>query len=196
MSRKDVIKALKVSEREAPYVWDGQDEDERPATTEELAHGMALARKRGRPAGSGVKEQVAIRDVELAYRNELDMQQEQEITRLKRERDEFASQGGEQILERLSKLGVVFVVYHPGAGHLTIPLQDVARYQDNPMAYAAAKCFVSEAQYRQWLNHYQSPTCEAQLPSGERCGIPIDRIDTHSLQIRGANALSLAGPAH
>ena len=88
------------------------------------------------------KEQVAIRDVELAYRNELDMQQEQEITRLKRERDEFASQGGEQILERLSKLGVVFVVYHPGAGHLTIPLQDVARYQDNPMAYAAAKCFV------------------------------------------------------
>lgn len=131
------------------------------------------------------KEQVAIRDVELAYRNELDMQQEQEITRLKRERDEFASQGGEQILERLSKLGVVFVVYHPGAGHLTIPLQDVARYQDNPMAYAAAKCFVSEAQYRQWLNHYQSPTCEAQLPSGERCAMPIDRVDTASRFVIG-----------
>ena len=131
------------------------------------------------------KEQVAIRDVELAYRNELDMQQEQEITRLKRERDEFASQGGEQILERLSKLGVVFVVYHPGAGHLTIPLQDVARYQDNPMAYAAAKCFVSEAQYRQWLSHYQSPTCEAQLPSGERCAMPIDRVDTASRFVMG-----------
>ena len=71
MSRKDVIKALKVSEREAPYVWDGQDEDERPATTEELAHGLALARKRGRPAGSGVKEQVAIRldkDILEAFR--------------------------------------------------------------------------------------------------------------------------------
>lgn len=131
------------------------------------------------------KEQVAIRDVELAYRNELDMQQEQEIARLKRERDEFASQGGEQILERLSKLGVVFVVYHPGAGHLTIPLQDVARYQDNPMAYAAAKCFVSEAQYRQWLSHYQVPTCEALLPSGERCAIPIDRVDTASRFVVG-----------
>ena len=131
------------------------------------------------------KEQIAIRDVELAYRNELDMQQEQEIARLKHERDEFASQGGEQILERLSKLGVVFVVYHPGAGHLTIPLQDVARYQDNPMAYAAAKCFVSEAQYRQWLSHYQAPSCEAQLPSGERCGIPIDRVDTASRFIIG-----------
>ena len=71
MSRKDVIQALKVSEREAPHVWDGQDEDERPATTEELAHGLALARKRGRPAGSGVKEQVAIRldkDILEAFR--------------------------------------------------------------------------------------------------------------------------------
>ena len=54
MSRQDVIKALKVSEREAPYVWDGQNEDERTATPEELAHGLALARKRGRVADSGV----------------------------------------------------------------------------------------------------------------------------------------------
>jgi len=71
MSRQDVITALKSKEREAPYVWDGQDEDERPATSDELAHGMALARKRGRPAGSGVKEQVAIRldkDVLEAFR--------------------------------------------------------------------------------------------------------------------------------
>ena len=71
MSRKDVIKALKVKEREAPYVWDGHDDDERPATPEELAHGLTLARKRGRPAGSGVKEQVAIRldkDILEAFR--------------------------------------------------------------------------------------------------------------------------------
>jgi uncharacterized protein (DUF4415 family) len=73
MSRKDVIKALKAKEREVPYVWDGLNEDERPATAEELAHGLALARKRGRPAGSGVKEQVAIRldkDILEAFRAE------------------------------------------------------------------------------------------------------------------------------
>ncbi|PTU79868.1 chromosome partitioning protein ParA [Pseudomonas indoloxydans] len=126
------------------------------------------------------KEQIAIRDVELAYRNELDAQLQAEIERLKRERDAFASQGGDQVLDRLAKLGVVFVVYHPGAGHLTIPLQDVARYQDNPMAYAAGKCFVSEEQYRHWLAHYQQPSCDASLPSGERCAIPIDRVDTPS----------------
>ena len=136
-------------------------------------------------AVSEFKEQVAIRDVELAYRAEQESQLQQELERLKRERDEFASQGGEQILERLSKLGVVFVVYHPGAGHLTIPLQDIARYQDNPMSYAAAKCFVSEAQYRQWLSHYQQPTCEATLPSGDRCAMPIDRVETPSRFVIG-----------
>jgi hypothetical protein len=126
------------------------------------------------------KEQVAIRDVELAYRGEQDTQALQEINRLKRAYADLASQGGDQILERLAKLGVVFVVYHPGAGHLTIPLLDIAPYQDNPLAYAAAKCFVSEEQYRHWLLHYQQPSCEALLPSGERCAIPIDRIDTPS----------------
>ncbi|MFZ3183559.1 MAG: chromosome partitioning protein ParA [Pseudomonas sp.] len=131
------------------------------------------------------KEQIAIRDVELAYRNELDTQLEQEVVRLKRERDEFAGQGSEQVLERLSKLGVVFVVYHPGAGHLTIPLADIARYQDNPMAYVAAKCFVSEAQYREWHAHYQSPTCAGLLPSGERCGMPLDRVDAPSRFVLG-----------
>ncbi|MBS7690080.1 chromosome partitioning protein ParA [Pseudomonas lalucatii] len=126
------------------------------------------------------KEQVATRDVELAYRREQDVQVQQELELLRRERDELAGEGGEQVLERLAKLGVVFVVYHPGAGHLTIPLQDIARYQDNPMAYAAAKCFVSETQYRQWLAHFQQPSCEAKLPSGERCAIPIDRVDSPS----------------
>lgn len=124
------------------------------------------------------KEQIAIRDVELAYRAEQDARQQAELEKLRSERESYASQSGEQILERLARLGMVFVVYHPGAGHLTIPLQDIARYQDNPMAYAAAKCFVSEEQYRAWLAHYQEPVCEASLANGERCSIPIDRIDS------------------
>jgi hypothetical protein len=131
------------------------------------------------------KEQIAIRDVELAYRNEQDKQLEQEVDRLKRERDEFAGQGSDQVLERLSKLGVVFVVYHPGAGHLTIPLTDIARYQDNPMAYVAAKCFVSEAQYREWYEHYQAPTCAGVLLNGERCGLQLERVDSPSRFVPG-----------
>jgi hypothetical protein len=131
------------------------------------------------------REQVSVRDVELAYCSELEAQLQAQIARLQGERDSLASQSGDQVLERLARLGVVFVVYHPGAGHLTIALQDVARYQDNPMAYAAAKCFVSEDQYRRWLDHYQQPTCDAALANGERCAIPIDRVDTPSRFVVG-----------
>ncbi|MCP8466615.1 chromosome partitioning protein ParA [Pseudomonas sp. ZM23] len=153
------------------------------------------------------KEQISIRDVELSYRNELDQQLQhenqqfrQEAERLReevaqlRQQAEHARQAAESLrqelatvssraadgsmLERLSALGVIFVVYHPGAGHLTLALQDVARYQENPMAFAASKCFVSEDQYRQWLAHYQQPSCEGRLSNGERCAMPIDRVET------------------
>jgi len=89
------------------------------------------------------------------------------------------------ILERLAGQGVIFVVYHPGAGHLTLALSDVTRYQENPMAFAAAKCFVSEEQYRQWLAHYQQPTCEGRLSNGDRCALPIDRVETPGRFIEG-----------
>lgn len=55
------------------FVWDGVSEDERPLSREEMRAGIAeaAARKRGRPLGSGTKEQVAIRfdrDVLAAFR--------------------------------------------------------------------------------------------------------------------------------
>lgn len=131
------------------------------------------------------REQLAIRDVELAYRDQLDAQLQAEVNRLRQECEMLEGQSGQRMLERLAQLGVVFVVYHPGAGHLTIPLADIPRYQDNPQAYAAAKCFVSENQYRQWLIHYQQPTCEASLANGERCGMPIDRIEAPSRFVAG-----------
>ena len=44
------------------YVWDGVNEDDRPLTPDELKAGLAVAlRRRGRPVGSGTKEQIAIR---------------------------------------------------------------------------------------------------------------------------------------
>ncbi|HSX69673.1 MAG TPA: chromosome partitioning protein ParA, partial [Pseudomonas sp.] len=32
---------------------------------------------------------------------------------------------------------------------------------------------------------YQQPTCEACLPSGERCAMPIDRVETPSRFVVG-----------
>lgn len=67
-----LLSATKAAPAGGDFVWDGQDEDERPLGKHEMLSGIAVARKRrGRPAGSGTKEQVAIRldhDVLTAFR--------------------------------------------------------------------------------------------------------------------------------
>ena len=72
MTRKQVLDAVRALPKEAAYVWDGVSEDDRPLSGEELQTGLAAAlKKRGRPVGSGSKEQVAIRfdrDVLSAFR--------------------------------------------------------------------------------------------------------------------------------
>ncbi|MDF3936251.1 chromosome partitioning protein ParA [Pseudomonas citronellolis] len=146
----------------------------------------AEARARIAKIEAQYKEQLAVRDAELSYRGELDKQLKLDNEAL---RGELAAQAArvesDAPLQKLAALGVIFVVYHPGAGHLTIPLQDIPRYQENPMAYAAAKCFVSEPQYRQWLAHYQQPTCDGRLSNGERCALPVDRVDNPGRFVEG-----------
>lgn len=70
--REMILEAMKNPPPDGYFVWDGKDEDDRPATEEELRAGIELARKqRLRPAGSGSKKQVAIRldrDVLAAFR--------------------------------------------------------------------------------------------------------------------------------
>lgn len=62
MSREQVLDAVRAMPPERDFVWDGVDEDDRPMAKDELLAGVEAARrKRGRPAGSGTKEQVAIR---------------------------------------------------------------------------------------------------------------------------------------
>ncbi len=67
MTRQQVLEAMKTSPGRGYFVWDGENESERPATAEEMAAGVeAQRKKRGRPLGSGSKEQVAIRlDVDV-----------------------------------------------------------------------------------------------------------------------------------
>lgn len=60
MSLNEVLAAVRTIPPEEDFVWDGVDEDDRPATERELLEGIALARSRGRPSGSG-KTQIALR---------------------------------------------------------------------------------------------------------------------------------------
>lgn len=60
--RQAILQAMRTAPEGGYFVWDGVDDDDRPATADELQAGVDAARaKRGRPAGSGTKEQVAIR---------------------------------------------------------------------------------------------------------------------------------------
>jgi uncharacterized protein (DUF4415 family) len=71
--RDAVLAAIKAPPAGGDFVWDDKDEDDRPLTREQMQAGVAAYRKqRGRPVGSGKKEQVAIRidhDVLTAFRN-------------------------------------------------------------------------------------------------------------------------------
>lgn len=60
-TRRQVLAAVRAIPPEQDFVWDGQDEDERPATAAELRTAVAAERKRrGRPKGSN-KTQIALR---------------------------------------------------------------------------------------------------------------------------------------
>jgi hypothetical protein len=131
------------------------------------------------------KEQVAIRDVEVAYKTEQVTQLNNEIVQLKQQLQEQAGQSGEQILERLSRSGVVFVACHPGVGHITIPLKDMTLYQHKPLQYIANKCAVTEDQYRRWLAHYENPVCSVQFDEHALCGLPLARENKPSSFIDG-----------
>ncbi len=61
MTRDQVAAAVRAIPPESDFVWDGVNEDERPATAEEMRAGIeADKRRRGRPTGSD-KTQIALR---------------------------------------------------------------------------------------------------------------------------------------
>ena len=61
LTRQQALDASRVVPKDQDFVWDGVDEDERPATETELRDALiADLRKRGRPQGSD-KTQIALR---------------------------------------------------------------------------------------------------------------------------------------
>lgn len=104
---------------------------------------------------------------ELAKREEALNNLTKQLAAQKAEQAQREQGVADEFLHRLESLGMSFVAFHPGAGHISVPVAELAKYASNPPAYAAAKCLVSEEQYRGWLVHYESPRCNA--PLGEKC---------------------------
>lgn len=132
-----------------------------------------------------LKEDIELRNMELMYRHDVAKQLREELTQLRKDKIRLVHEGGDKFLERLEALGVSFIAFHPGAGHVSILLSDMPSYMENPIAYAANKCLVSEEHYRKWLNHYQKPECLAPLTNDKTCACRIARIDVPSQFIVG-----------
>lgn len=123
-----------------------------------------------------LSELLKMKELELSYRREHEEQLNAELHKLKQENRELLDNGGDHLLEKLSRAGVNFVTYQPGAGHITIPLAQIAVFLDSPAAFTAAYCGVSEQHYRAWLKHYQAPVCHAIAATGGLCGISLARV--------------------
>ncbi len=138
---------------------------------------------------SEVQQRLQTRESELAYQSEIEEQLRDEIRHLREEREQLVSGTADALLVRLQNLGVVFIAYHPGVGHLPIPLADIPAYMDNPQEYAAIKCNVEPAVYRQWVRHWENPRCSGYTEDGRLCQARIERIDKPAKYVHGRSNL-------
>ena len=123
-----------------------------------------------------LKELLEMRDFELVYRHEQESSLREEIAQLRLDNQSLIGNGSDELLQKLDQSGLSFVAFHPGVGHLTIPVEDVSVYLQSPADYAANKAGVTPTHYQQWLLHYQKPVCAALKTGGDLCGASIDRI--------------------
>ena len=93
-----------------------------------------------------------------------------QMLRLQQQVENLEEQSIDRFVSRIGGLDAVLVAFHPGAGHLTITPDNMKLYADNPIAYAAQKCFVGEEEYRNWLDHYDDPRCQ-------QCQAEIPRVE-------------------
>ena len=124
-----------------------------------------------------LKELLQMREVELLYRNEQEANLHDEISRLRLENQQLIGNSGDELLGKMLERGVSFVTYQPGAGHITLPVAEVSRFMENPSAYTAQYCGVTEAHYLAWMEHYHAPICRHQDEDGNMCGENINRIE-------------------
>lgn len=122
---------------------------------------------------------------EIAYRDETLAKLTRELAEMKASVSQREELAADAFLHRLESLGMNFVVFHPGAGHLSVPVAELEQYVENPMGYAASKCLVSEDQYRLWVAHYENPRCNAPLGENKCCDARLIRIDSPTRFVAG-----------
>ena len=124
-----------------------------------------------------LSEQLHARDMEILDREEKIATLNGELTEARHEQVKMANTGAEKLLDKLQTLGLNFIAFHPGAGHISINASEISTYMQNPIAFAARKCLVTEEHYRAWLKHYENPVCQVAVGDAV-CGKRVIRVDT------------------
>lgn len=121
-------------------------------------------------------EQLHGKEMEVLKREERISDLEFQLNDAKHDQVRMANSGVEKLLEKLQTLGLNFIAFHPGAGHISIQASEITDYMQNPIAFAARKCLVTEEHYRSWLKHYENPVCQVDI-NGQTCGKRVIRVD-------------------
>lgn len=124
-----------------------------------------------------VSEELHAKEMEVLDREEKIAGLQEELADAKRDQIKMANSGAEKLLEKLQTLGLNFIAFHPGAGHISINASEISDYMQNPIAFAARKCLVTEDHYRAWLAHYENPVCQIEVAEGKQCGKRVIRVD-------------------
>ncbi len=104
-------------------------------------------------------------------------QMSEELAMFRKEKLRLMADGADKFFEKLENSGLNFIAYHPGAGHISVSVKQVAEYIENPQIFAAEKVGLSLEAYQYWLGHYEKPCCQAPIIGGKTCGQKIQRHD-------------------
>lgn len=101
---------------------------------------------------------------------------EEENQQLQQENDELveintgaatAGNGSQDVLSQMKAQGLVSMVYHSGAGHVSIAADELLNYLRDPLEFVAQSLGLNKVHYEHWLHHDQEGRCT-------QCGAPID----------------------
>ncbi|NHN35671.1 hypothetical protein G8764_00005 [Pseudomaricurvus alcaniphilus] len=126
---------------------------------------------------AALREQLQIRDIEVMYRDTQLQNLQTQIDKLQREKQALLQNSGNQLLGRLQECGVSFITFQPGAGQMTLSLDQLSQFMQDKSDLVAQKCGVNRQTYLAWLQHYRQPDCAAPLANGQRCSQPVARVN-------------------
>lgn len=124
-----------------------------------------------------LNEQLAMREVELFYREEQLALAQDQAKRLQQEKQSLLKDSGNKILKTMEDNGITFVAFHAGVGHITLAIEDIGRYLDQRQAYLAERCNMDEQSFALWQQHFNKPVCQGVDNEGIPCAKPVPRVE-------------------